>query len=141
MDVVSFLLMRRLSPFQTVIVFLGLFCSIANGQSPSTPTGDPQTGLTGEILIGPIHGGPTRQGVLDSKPLAHTEFLVVSKANSSVSSFQTDDKGKFRIFLPPGHYTVSVKEKAGLGSYGPFEVDIAAGQMKQVQWNCDSGIR
>ena len=59
-----------------------------------------------------------------------------------MASFKTDDQGRFRISLPSGHYTISRKGgKATVGSYGPFEVDVAAGQIKRVQWNCDTGIR
>jgi len=124
-----------------LLVSLTLVSPILLGQSPSPQKPEAGTGLEGVISIGPIHGGPTRQGVPDSKPLAHTEFLVTNE-NRSVASFQTDDKGRFRVVLPPGHYTISRKDlKASIGSYGPFEVDIAAGQMKQVQWSCDSGIR
>jgi hypothetical protein len=28
-----------------------------------------------------------------------------------------------------------------VGFYGPFEVEIAAGQIKKVQWNCDTGMQ
>ena len=91
--------------------------------------------------MGPIHGGPSRQGEPDSKPLANTEFVVV-KENSTVASFKTDDQGRFKISLPSGHYTISRKDyKAKIGGYGPFEVDVAAGQIKTVHWSCDSGIR
>ena len=64
------------------------------------------------------------------------------KDNSTVASFKTNDEGRFKISLPPGHYTISRKDwNASIGSYGPFEVDVAAGQMKKVQWNCDTGLR
>ena len=137
---VSLLSMRKLC-LPIFVVSLTLFSRVVLGQTPSTPKPEPQTGLEGVISIGPIHGGPSRQGVPDSRPLAHAEF-VVAKENSAVASFQTDDQGRFHISLPPGHYTISRKDwKADLGSYGPFEVDIAAGQMKRVQWDCDTGIR
>lgn len=28
-----------------------------------------------------------------------------------------------------------------VGHYGPFEVDVTAGQMKKVQWKCDTGMQ
>jgi hypothetical protein len=44
--------------------------------------------------------------------------------------------------LPAGHYTVSIKERKGkIGRYGPFEVDVVAGEMKKVEWSCDTGMR
>ena len=82
-----------------------------------------------------------RQGVPDSKPLANTIF-VVKKGNDAVASFTTDPQGQFRISLPPGHYSVSKKDwKSRVGFFGPFDVDVAAGQVKTVQWNCDTGMQ
>ena len=94
------------------------------------------------ISISPIHGGPTRIGIPNSKPLAQAEF-VIKKGEDNVATFTTDEQGRFRVTLPPGHYTVEKKDggKRRIGSSGPFEVDIAEGQMKQVQWTCDSGMR
>ena len=92
-------------------------------------------------MVGPIQGGPTRQGVPDSRPLPNTEFVVL-KENSAVASFKTNEEGWFKISLPPGHYTISRKDwNASIGSYGPFEVDVVAGQIKKVQWECDTGLR
>ena len=39
-------------------------------------------------------------------------------------------------------HSISKKDwKSRVGFYGPFEVDIAAGQIKKVQWNCDTGMQ
>jgi hypothetical protein len=73
--------------------------------------------------------------------LANTEFLVMNE-KIPAASFETDDEGHFRISLGSGHCTISRKDwKASIGSYGPFEVDVLAGQIKRVQWNCDTGMR
>lgn len=102
---------------------------------------DPGTGVEGTITTGPVRGGPSRIGVPDSKPLGNTAF-VAENQNGTVTSFSTDDQGRFRVSLDPGHYSVSLKEKRpGVGRYGPFEVDVVAGQMSKVQWRCDTGIR
>lgn len=88
-----------------------------------------------------ISGGPVKQGVPDSKPLANTTFDV-KKGDLTVASFTTDDQGRFWISLPSGHYSISKKDwKSRVGYYGPFEVDIATGQIKKVQWNCDTGMQ
>jgi len=111
------------------------------GQTQPTPTPQPGTGIEGVITVGPTHGGPTRVGVPDSKPLANRTF-VVENEKGAVASFATDDQGRFRISLAPGHYTVSPKEKRPkIGRYGPFDVDVVAGQMQKVAWYCDSGMR
>ena len=136
----SLLSMRKPYPLPIFVVLLALFSHFVLAETPSTPKPEPETGLEGVISAGPIQGGPSRQGVPDSRPLANTEFLV-EKENSTVASFKTDDQGRFRISLPSGHYTISRKDgKASVGNYS-FEVDVAAGQMKRVQWDCDTGIR
>ena len=133
--------MRKPYALSILAVFLALFSRVVLAETQATPKAERETGLEGVILVGPIQGGPTRQGVPDSRPLANTEFLVV-RENSIVASFKTNDQGWFKISLPSGHYTVSRKDwKASVGSYGPFEVDVAAGQIKRVQWNCDTGMR
>ena len=101
----------------------------------------PDTGIEGLITISPVHGGPFRPGLPNSRPLANTAF-VVENEKGTVTSFTTDDQGQFRISLAPGHYSVSMKDrKGGIGRYGPFEADVVAGQVTKVQWNCDSGMR
>jgi len=133
--------MRKPYLLPILAVLFTSFSHFAGAETPSSPKTEPETGLEGVILAGPIRGGPTKQGVPDSRPLANTEFTVV-QGNSTVASFKTDDAGRFRISLPSGHYIVSRKNwQASVGSYGPFQVDVAAGQIKRVQWNCDTGIR
>ena len=100
-----------------------------------------KTGIEGVITIGPTHGGPIRPGIPSSKPLANTTFVVANE-KGEVTSFTTDGLGRFRIFVDPGHHTVSVKDsKGGIGHYGPFDVDVVAGQMTKVEWHCDTGMR
>ena len=124
-----------------IIATLLSLSRVSPAQPAFTPKSQPETRIEGEILVGPAHPGPTRQGIPDSKPLANTEF-VVEKENSAVAFFKTDDQGRFQISLPAGHYIISRKDwKATIGKYGPFEVDLAVGQVKKVQWTCDSGMR
>lgn len=93
------------------------------------------------ITLGPTHGGPIRPGISSSKPLANATF-VVENEKGIVTSFTTDDQGRFRISLAPGHYTVSLKDKkGGIGRYGPFDIDVVAGEMTRVEWQCDTGMR
>jgi hypothetical protein len=107
-----------------------------NGQTPSAG----ESGIDGLITISPAKPGPTRidEG---SAPLANTTFAVESNGRE-VGSFTTDDKGHFQAALPPGHYKVSLKaRKTSIGHFGPFEVEVVAGKMTTVQWECDSGMR
>jgi hypothetical protein len=133
--------MSKSYPVFLFAVLLALSSRVLMAETPSTPKAEPGTGLEGVIMVGPIQGGPTRQGVPDSRPLPNTEF-VVTTGNSLVASFKTDEEGRFKISLSPGRYTISRKDwHASIGSYGPFEVDIVAGQIKKVQWDCDTGLR
>lgn len=123
--------MRKKNLFLVLLALL-IFSGIALAQSTS--------GLEGSITIGPVMGGPARQGVADSQPLAETEF-VVKQGERVVTSFRTDKDGHFKVPLEPGHYSVTLKERRAIGHYGPFEVDVSKAEMKKVQWKCDSGMR
>ena len=133
--------MRKSHLVPLLAALFALVSSFAVAETQPTPKPATDTGLEGVILEGPVRGGPSKQGVPDSRPLANTEF-VVEKGNGTAASFTTDEQGRFRISLQPGHYTISKKgPRVSIGSYGPFEVDVVAGQVKRVEWNCDSGIR
>jgi hypothetical protein len=107
------------------------------GQNPSGG----ESGIEGIITISPARPGPIRADAPGSVPLANATFAV-EKNNGEVTSFITDDKGRFRVSLPPGHYKISLKgRKTTIGRFGPFEADVAPGKMTNVQWECDSGIR
>jgi hypothetical protein len=100
-----------------------------------------ETGIEGVIAISPTKAGPVRADAPSSQPLANLAF-VVENQKGEVASFITDEQGRFRLPLAPGHYKVSLKDKTRrIGRYGPFEVDVVAGQMTKVQWQCDSGMR
>jgi Carboxypeptidase regulatory-like domain len=108
---------------------------------PSQLHGGSESGIEGVIMISPARPGPIRADEPSSVPLPNTTFAVENH-NGEVASFTTDDQGRFRVSLPPGHYKVSLKgRKSTIGRFGPFEVDVASGKMTNVQWECDSGIR
>ena len=125
--------LRRLSIVLAVLIMCADFLP---GQTQSGS----ETGIEGVITIDPSRPGPVRVDA-PSSPLANTAFIVESQ-KGEITSFTTDDQGRFRMPLAPGHYKVSLKGKTGgIGRFGPFEVDVVAGQMTKVQWRCDSGIR
>ena len=125
--------LRRLSIVLAVLIMCADFLP---GQTQSGS----ETGIEGAITIDPSRPGPVRVDA-PSSPLANTAFIVESQ-KGEITSFTTDDQGRFRMPLGPGHYKVSLKGKTGgVGRFGPFEVDVVAGQMTKVQWRCDSGIR
>jgi hypothetical protein len=118
-------------------VLIAMVVSASTGQTPSAG----ESGIEGVIAIGPAKPGPIRANDAASMPLGNATFAV-EKNNGEVTSFITDDQGRFRVSLPPGHYKISLKgRKSSIGRFGPFEADVAAGKMTSVQWECDSGIR
>ena len=119
---------------------MGLMLMPVCASSGQTPSGG-ESGIEGAITISPANPGPIRADAPGSKPLASATFVIENK-NGEVVSFTTDDQGRFRVSLPPGHYKVLLKgRKTTIGRFGPFEVDVATGKMTNVQWECDSGIR
>lgn len=123
----------RLRVFAFMVIAAGAYA----GQTPSGA----ETGIVGIITISPTQAGPVRDDSPGSRPLAHATFAVENE-KGEVTSFTTDDQGQFRTSVPPGHYKVSMKgRKSTIGRFGPFEVDVVAGKMTNVQWQCDSGIR
>jgi hypothetical protein len=120
---------------------LVLLFSLVSLSFAQTSAPDSSTGIEGVISLGPIHGGPTREGIPNSAAVANTAFVVIGEKGTA-GEFTTDDTGHFHVSLPPGHYSVSIKEKkGGVGHYGPFKVDVTSGQVTKVQWSCDTGIR
>ncbi len=125
------------SRIATVAVLLSCFALAAADSLAESPM---TTGVEGEIRIGPARGGPAQLGVPNTKALPKTAF-VVKQDEKIVASFETDSEGRFQVSLPPGKYLISKKDWEGrFGWYGPFEVEVVAGQVKKVQWECDSGM-
>jgi hypothetical protein len=103
--------------------------------------GQTASGIEGVITISPIKAGPVRADAPISRPLANAAFAVEDQ-KGEIASFTTDNEGRFRASLAPGHYKVSLKGRtSSIGRYGPFEVEVVAGKMTKVQWECDSGMR
>ena len=123
--------------FSIVLAFLIVSALFSPGQTSSGA----ETGIEGVITISPAQAGPVRDDGPGSKPLVNATFAVENE-KGEVASFTTDGQGHFRASVPPGHYKVSMQaRKSSIGRFGPFEVDVVAGKMTSVQWECDSGIR
>jgi hypothetical protein len=125
--------------FPGFMLILAVMCtSFASGQNPSGA----EAGIEGVITIHPVHPGPVPVDAPGSGPLANGSFVVKDEKDTVASEFTTDDQGHFRVSLPPGHYKVSLRgRKGGPSRFGPFDVEVVAGKMTKVQWECDSGIR
>ena len=129
----------RLSKLSLIafLAFAGFCCA---QMSPTPPAAAGETGIEGTITASPSHPGPVRPGMANSAPLANAPF-VVRNESEPVAEFMTDDQGHFKLTLAPGHYGVARKNQSKVGRCGPFEVDVANGQITKVEWQCDTGMR
>jgi hypothetical protein len=122
-------------------IILALFIMTALFSSAEAESQSP-TGIEGMITVSPIRPGPIRAGAdaPNRGPFANSTFVVQSE-KATITSFTTDDQGRFRVSLIPGHYTISSKQDTGPGHCGPFDVDVVPGKVTSVEWRCDSGMR
>ena len=120
-----------------VIAFLVLVSPATNAGTSDTPGG-----IEGTVTVSPIHGGPSRLGVPDSAPLANASFFVESATGGQVATFKTDEKGHFKVALPPGRYAIRA-EKTGMKGRGCGlqDIEVTAAGFKQVDLHCDTGLR
>ena len=119
------------------IVLISLLTHSMNAET----TPELSTGIEGTVTVSPIHGGPSRQGVPDSAPLANASFVVETGAGK-VATFTTDEKGHFKFGLPPGRYAIRA-EKTGMKGRGCGlqDIEVTAAGFKQVTLHCDTGLR
>jgi Prealbumin-like fold domain len=119
------------------LLFLIVYASVARSDSKAG-----NTGITGVILVAPIRPGPVKKGSEspNTAPLPKATFSV-SRDEKAVTTFTTDAEGRFKVLLEPGHYVVSLAENRFPKPCGPFQVDVEAGKMTDVEWRCDSGMR
>ena len=133
--------MHRMYLLPMMPVCLALLSCVVLAEPSSTASSNSETGLEGVITISPTHGGPIKQGEPESKPLPNVAFAV-KEGDRTVATFKTDEQGRFRIPLPPGHYNVAAADQGHkFGKYGPFPVEVVAGKMTQAHWDCDIGLR
>lgn len=89
--------------------------------------------------MSPSRPGPVRKDSPDATPVSNVEF-VVKRGEEKVTSFTTNVRGSFQIFLPPGHYMILRGEAAAIGHWR-FEAEVKAGEVTKVNWTADSGMR
>jgi hypothetical protein len=117
--------------------FLIVCASVASSESKTE-----NTGISGVIMVSPTRPGPTRKGSesANAAPLPNATFSITGD-DGAVKTFTTDSNGRFRVSLKPGHYSVLLAENRFPKPCGPFEIDVEAGKITDVEWRCDSGMR
>jgi hypothetical protein len=108
---------------------------------PMNAEGAAATGIEGDVRVSPTHGGPVKMGEPESAPLANATCLVETAAGT-IKTFTTDEKGHFKVELPPGRYGIRV-EKIGIKGRGCAlaDIEVTSSGFKQVDLHCDTGMR
>src|SRR5207244_12714518 len=103
--------------FRKLLIAFGVIAMAVCASAEQTPSGG-ESGIEGVITISPANPGPIRADAPGSVPLANATFAV-EKNNGEVTSFTTDDQGRFRVSLPPGHYELTLRgRKSSIGHFG-----------------------
>ncbi len=110
------------------------------GAGPS-PVAPGTSGITGQVLIGPVCPGPVRENQsCPDKPYPAT-ITILDQAGQVVKQFQADKAGAFQESLPPGVYTLHPESTGAYPRAVDQEVTVMPGQFTRVQIVYDSGIR
>ena len=112
------------------------FLAVAATPTPSPPP----SGIEGVILVSPIRPGPVRKDQPDARPAGNVTFVVM-KADAKITTLTTDAEGRFRVPLPPGHYTILRDDPGAKIGHWRFEADVKPGEVTTVRWTADSGMR
>jgi protocatechuate 3,4-dioxygenase beta subunit len=91
-------------------------------------------------MVSPSRPGPIHKDGPSAAPAADLKFAV-KKEDATVASFTTDAEGRFRVSLPPGHYTVLRDDPGARIGHWQFEVEVVSGSIAKVKWTGDSGMR
>ena len=110
--------------------------------SPSQIEPDQPTGIEGVITVSPTRPGPLRKDadVSNIAPLPGAVFSVEND-KGKVTSFTTDNQGRFRLLLKTGHYVITLAEHRFPRPCGPFPIDVVSDKITTVEWRCDTGMR
>ena len=110
--------------------------------SPAQLEPDQPTGIEGVITVSPTRPGPIRKdaNISNVAPLPSAVFNVEND-KGKVTSFTTDNQGRFRLSLKPGHYVITLAEHRFPRPCGPFAIDVVSNKITTVEWHCDTGVR
>ncbi len=107
----------------------------------TTPVIADETGIAGKVLKGPIKPGPTIVGESDEAPFR--ALFHVLDSEKEVARFESDENGFFKVFLPPGEYTIVPDASARI----PYpkrqtkEVTVPEDGFADVTLKFDTGMR
>jgi len=133
------------SPFRNIFVYVPFILSAMFWLGPvyaAKPAIADETGIKGKVLRGPVHPGPATPGNPDEVPF-RAAFQVLDSEEEEVAKFESDDKGRFKIILPPGDYTIVPHKSAPIlfPQRQKKEVTVPEDGFTDVTLRFDTGMR
>jgi len=121
------------------ITLLFLFILLLASCSSVTPTPPADSGIEGQVFIGP-NCPVVRVGEECPDQPYQATLTVNNPKGERIVQIQTEEDGQFKISLPPGEYILH-PESGRLPSADEQTVIVEPGVFTQVIVNYDSGIR
>jgi len=125
-----------------LIVFSIIFLLNHTGCNKKTTQDQINSGITGQVLLGPVSPTSTDKNSSTEKPYKATlHFLNIER--EKITSIDTDKDGLFRLNLEPGEYIISPEAPNPPNPPYPEEqkVIVKEGKFTEVTIRFDSGIR
>ena len=108
----------------------------------TTPSPTPSSGIEGQVLQGPMCGGPVRAGTNDCPDQPYQATLIVLDSNGNqVIQLQSDQNGYFTITLEPGTYILHPVSGKPLPRAVDQTVVVIDGKFTQITITYDTGMR
>jgi len=102
-----------------------------------------RSGIEGQIIISPISPpiSPIEQPEMANYRPYQATVSVMDQRGQTVTQFQSDLNGRFRLPLEPGNYTLRPESPGPLPYAAEQAVTVSEGQFTEVLITYDSGIR
>ena len=133
-----------LSPFEgryplremrVFVVLLGALAVAASAGATTSPSG-----LWGVVMRGPI--APVCVAGQPCSAPAKDVTLVFVRNGRAVKRATTNEKGRYRVTLAPGLYSVRLPKKPQVGrGLEPVKARVRAQRYRRVDFSIDTGIR
>jgi len=122
---------------RTFVILLIFFLAACSPQIPAN------TGIEGQVLIGPICPVVQQGKECPDKPYQATLTVLDSSGTREIVRFQTDTEGRFRLPLAPGNYILHPETAENMTMpFAPEQnITVTEGRFTQVNVDYDSGIR
>lgn len=124
-----------------VLVLVAAFA--AGCAAVATPSAAPDSGITGQVTVGPSCPVVQVNSPCPDKPFKATLVVTDPLGNQTVATLTTDADGKYRLPLPAGDYRLEPQApNPGAPPQAPGEpFHLEAHQWLKINVTYDSGIR